>query len=69
MEVTQCNSTLDSTCANETYFNAKMNEIQQFIINVPVMHANLNPSKIDYKSFFFDDRQCLLFDKDMGIFA
>ena len=69
IELKQCNYTQDSTCANSTYFTQKMNELKRFLLNVPVIQPNLNPSKIEYKNFFFDDRQCLLFDKDTGIFA
>ena len=65
--VDRCNSDLDPSCVNQTVFAAIEAQVEQFVLVVPVLNVQLNPGSINYKSYYFEDRNFFCFGSKMGM--
>jgi len=64
--ISRCNSTLDATCANDTYFTAIENQLTSFRLNVPFINTLINPGNQQYRSYYLDDSNGFSFSSQLG---
>ena len=67
VQVTRCNSTTDTTCADDATFATQAATYGSFQLILAVIHANINPGSQDYKTYYIDTQKTLVFDTNLGV--
>ena len=65
----RCNWAIDPTCVNDTIFAGIEALIGKFVVSLPIVHTNINPSSENYREYYLTDQNFFTFSSQLGVMA
>ena len=63
----RCNSGTNPSCISDATYNSSYGSTGSFIVDVPIVQYNVNPSSQKYKEIYIEDSNYFMFTSQLGL--